>query len=380
MGAVGDAVNNVTKGIGGGLGGITHGFMNLIPGYAQGQEGQQQYQDQMNALISRIENEWQLPDYDKTPLTPQEFQQLAEYSPQVAAFVQQQQPSILPPDVVNKGTQAQQQALDMYGQLAKTGTDAGMQAQLEEAQMSADQTLRSNRANALQALANRGLGSSGATLGADIATSLGAAQQQRQASLEAASQAAQRKAQAIQGLGSLGTQIAGQEQQGAEFNANTMNNYNQILANRQQQYNQYAAQQQNQANMYNQQMAQDIANKNTGLQNQYSQYNRNREDTNKTNLANASNNKLNTVAGLQSGMYGQQNAYNQQQSQNMTNTFMNLVGMGTGAGGGLSKMFGSSNKGGGGINNAPDTGIGNQYTGGGYVTDYGNLAGMGAIV
>lgn len=328
-----------------------------------------QYAAAMQAIISKIDQNWDVPD--AAPLTPQEFQLLNQYSPQIAGFVQQQQPQLVPQNASNAGTQAQQQSLNQLGQLAQTGTDAGLNAQLQEAGMSADQRLRSNRANALQALANRGLGSSGATLSADIQAGLGASEQQRQMALEATAQAAQRKAQAIQGLGSLGTQVAGQQQQAGEFNANTLNQYNQLMTNRRQQYNDYVAGTQNQANMYNQQQAQNVANANTGLNNQYNMYN----NEQKWRQAGMKNQKLMTEAGMQSGLAGSGYQNQQQQIQNSTGMLMSALGLGAAAASGnpalasagagyQANQGASSPKGQYGVNAfSPNS------TGGGYVTD-----------
>jgi len=353
-----------------------------INDFIGGDTGEGSYKAQTEELINRIKNEWELPEYDQTPLTPKEYALLNQYAPQIAGFVQQQAPQLLS-NISGPGQKAQQQSLDQLSQLSKTGVDAGMQAQLEEAGMSADQALRSSKANALAALASRGLGSSGATLGADIAASLGAAEQQRKMSLEAASQAAQRKAQAIQGLGSLGSQVAGQEQQKEEFNANTLNQYNQLLANRRQQYNNYAAQTQNQANMYNQQQIQGTANANTGLSNQYNQFNRARDDRNRENLANSKNQRLQLESGLQAGMNQQELAYNQERARNATSTMMGLAGIP----GAIYNFSGSGKSSYRPNQGASDAGIGEQYTGGGYVTDTGGggmspeqLFGMGSTV
>jgi hypothetical protein len=378
---------DIGSAIGGGLDSVISGIQGLIPGVNDARNAQGAYQDQIKALIDRIQNEWNLPKYDQTPLTQQEYTLLNTYAPQVAGFVQQEAPQLLA-NVSNEGTQAQSQALNQLSDLSKTGVDAGTKAQYEEANMSADQALRSNRANALNLLAQRGLGSSGATLNADIGAGIGAADQQRRAALQAAADASQRKVQAIQGLGSLGSQIAGQQQQKDEFNANTLNQYNQLLANRRQQYENYAAQTQNQANMYNQQQAQGIANANTGIANQTNLANRQRQDQIESERANLLNQRLQLEAGLQSGAAGQQLGYANQQAQNKTGMFMNIVGMAMPPSlnqlqngiGPASSFFKGSKQGGGGSavsgggDNQPSGGYGNMnsnYSFGGYGADQG---------
>jgi hypothetical protein len=358
MGFFDDVVNGVVGGAigglpgtimglgGGGLNGAMDTIYGFIPGVSQGREAQAAYQRQIRELIDRIDKEWKLPNYDKTPLTQEEYTLLNMYAPQVAGFIQQQAPELLK-NVSNEGTQAQSQALTQLSDLSKTGNDAGTKAEYEAANMSADQALRSNRANALAALAQRGLGSSGATLNADIGAGLGAAEQQRKAALQSASDASQRRVQAIQGLGNLGSQVASQKQQGEEFNANTLNQYNQLLANRRQQYENYVADIQNQANMYNQQQSQNIANANTGVRNQTNTMNRQRNDAMENAMANAQNDKLRAIAGMQSGAAQQGLQYGQQQSQNMTNMFLGLAGIGGGlltggAGGGAMAAGGAS--------------------------------------
>lgn len=335
-GGIGGVVGGLTGGIpgaimgSGNLGNVMDTIEGYIPGVQQGRDAQGRYQQQIREIMDRINSEWKLPDYDKTPLTQEEYTVLNMYAPQVAGFIQQQAPELLK-NVSNEGTQAQSQALTQLGELSKGGEDVGTKAEYEAANMSADQALRSNRANALAALAQRGLGNSGATLNADIGAGLGAAEQQRKAALQAASDASQRRIQAIQGLGNLGSQVAQQKQQGEEFNANTLNKYNELLANRRQQYENYVADIQNQANMYNQQQSQNTANANTGIRNQTNIMNRQRNDAMENAMANAQNEKLRTMSGMQSGAAQQQLGYDQQQSQNMTNMFLGAMSIGAGA-------------------------------------------------
>ncbi len=363
---------------------------NAINGFLGGDTSgaQATYQGQLADIENQIKNNWSLPDYDQTPLTPQQFTVLNMFNPQLASYVQQNQPQMIA-KTNDQATQAQNQALQGLSQLSKTGVDAGMQAQLESAQMSADQALRSNKAQALQALQARGLGSSGATLGADIATSLGAAAQQRQGALQAAQDAANRKVQAIQGLGNLGSQIAGQEQQQNEYNAGTQNNYDTMIANRRQQYNNYVAQTQNEANMFNQQQQQQAANANTAVNNQFNMYNRSREDQNKTNTANSKNSQLAAETGIQGQAAQQQFGYDTQQAQNATQTMMGLFslagqgvksamsGLGGPAGGGGGTQV-SSPSGYGGPSSSYSLGGGSMAPAGGFDTFSEGLDGMGA--
>lgn len=316
--------------IGGGIGGIVEGVTNLIPGVVSGKRAQKEYQQQMSDLLGRIDKEWSLPTYDQTPLTQKEYTLLNMFAPQVAGFIQQQAPQLLS-NVKNKGVQAQEEALDKYQQLSGTGVDSATQAQYDLANYEADQAMRSNRANALQSLAQQGLASSGATLNADIGAGIAAADQQRRANLEAAAQAGQRRLQAIQGLGNLGSQVAGQKQQAEEFNANTLNRYNELLANRQQQYQNYLADTQNQANLYNQQQTQRVGDMNTALGNQTNLMNRQRQDQMEAAMTNAKNDKLRLLAGQEREMAGQRLNYAQNQSQNLTGAFLSLAGLGVGA-------------------------------------------------
>jgi hypothetical protein len=310
------------------LSSATSAIMSAVPGVNAGRQGQGDYQYNTQQLIDRIEKEWQLPAYQQTPLTPQEYSLLNQYAPQVAAFVQQQAPSLLS-NIQGPGQQAQQQSLQGLQQLASTGTDEATQALYQSANISADQAMRSNRANALSLLNARGLGSSGASLNADISTGLGAAEQQRQASLQAAAQQSQLKANAISQLGSLGTQVAGQQIGEQEYNANTLNQYNQQLANRLQQYNEYAASTSNQAQQFNQQQAQQVANQNTNTANQFAQYNRSNQINEATNLAQMNNQKVQAVAGIQGGANAQALGAAQQTSQNQTGFFLGALGLGS---------------------------------------------------
>lgn len=318
---------NPLSGVGSGISGITNGAMGLIPGVSTEEQGQANYQQQTQDLIARIQSQWQLPAYQQTPLTPQEYTLLNQYAPQVAAFVQQQAPQLLS-NIQGPGQQAQTEALQGLQGLATTGTSAADQAAYQSANISADQAMRSNRANAISLLNSRGLGNSGASLNADLSTGIAAAEQQRQASLQQAANSSQLKAQALSNLGSLGTNVAQQQIGEQEYNSNTLNQYNQLLANRLQQYQQYAADTQNQAQQFNQAQAQNISNQNVNTANQFATYNRTNQINEATNTAQSANQQLQTIAGIQSGSNAQALGAANALGQSETGTFMNLTGMG----------------------------------------------------
>lgn len=342
----------------------------LIPGFGDRQAASRDAARAAEALKKRIHDEWKKPVFDRTPLTPEEFRVLQQYEPQIAAFVEQQAPEMLK-NVRGEGRQAQLKALSELGQLADTGSTPGTRAAFEEANLTADQAMRSRRQNAIANLEAKGLaGTAGATLGADIGAGLAATEQQRLASLEQAKQEQAAKLQALNSLGAIGGQVEGQDERQQEINNQNLNNYYLNMADKRQKYNNYVAATQNQGQLYNIQQNQQNANMNTSQKNEYAK--RNQEYHNKLEQADAdnSNDELRLESGLDREEASRRYKEGIEGAQDKTKLFMNMIGAGAalyGAGGGGGGDSISEFKGPGGAPVADTYLGGNQSTGQAYV-------------
>lgn len=266
-----------------------------------------------DAIIAKIEKEWEMPEFDTSKFTPQEIQYIGDFMPQVAQYIQEQRPELV------KGLQAeaeknyQKQALAQMAQETQ-GKPVEVQdmirSKMELAQMQASQAEQSQRQSLLQDMANRGLMGTGQEA---LIASQGQQQQAqglRQAALQAGitgaqeQQAAQerenqRKMNAISALGSLSTNARQQELGIEESNVNAINAFNTRASTTLQQHLNSAADIQNQAALRNINAKQNVAAENVGVQNQAAQYNQSRSDKLTQALSDAKNAKLQTVAGLQ---------------------------------------------------------------------------------
>lgn len=171
--------------------------------------------------------------------------------------------------------QAQLDALSTLQNIGQSGgNDAQAQSAMLQARQQNDTAARGQREAVLQNAAARGISGSGLELSSALQADQGAADRNAMAGTQAAADANQRKLAAIEGLGSLGSQVQGQEfgQQAQQAQANDLiSRFNTANA---QQVNQANVGAQNQAQAGNLANAQSISNQNVGLQNYQQQYNK----------------------------------------------------------------------------------------------------------
>ena len=115
------------------------------------------------------------------------------------------------------GTEAQKQALQQLSGLTRTGLTAEDLASLEQIRRGVAQQERGQRQALLQQAQSRGQAGGQALLGSQLAAQQGAAERGYMGGMEQASQAQAGRRAAISGLGQLGTQFRGQEQQRAQM-------------------------------------------------------------------------------------------------------------------------------------------------------------------
>jgi hypothetical protein len=255
-------------------------------------------QDQIQAIIDKIDSQWQTPEYDQTPLTQEEYKVLETFVPEAAQFVQEQAPQLITEAGAQDVKRVEREALQSLVDQTKVGETAQGRAQREMGAMQAEQVGARMRQQALDELARSGQLVGGERLVMESAASGEAAQRAREASLQAAAADEQRRMQALGQVGSLAGQIRQQEMSKERSNVDIANSFNQRLSMRRQAHLDTITQQRNQANLMNQQARQQVANQNVALKNAMRQYERQRADTIAREKAQMANQKLQAQAGL----------------------------------------------------------------------------------
>lgn len=256
-------------------------------------KAQAAYEDAMRKLQQMIENEWEVPEFER--FTPQEYQLLSIYNPEIAQYIQESAPQLLNEAASQGLINKQNQVLSkMEGQIAEGGEDAVSRAENAKLASEADAQRRSSRNNLLADYGRRGLAGSADEMLADAASVDSVNEQQYLGSLQNAANAQRRKADLLnQYSGTLGS-MRGQNLAVESQNANTTNSFNERMTRNLNQYNQYMAQQRNDAQLYNNNNRQNISNANIDLRNNSDMENYRR----RMNITNLKNQKVMAKAGM----------------------------------------------------------------------------------
>jgi hypothetical protein len=255
----------------------------------------------IESAIKKLNDGWQHPELDTTPITPEELRVLEQYAPKVAQFTQENAPQLVRGLGQQEAISAQRDALQRL-QAMSVGEDPISRAQQESAVTKAQQSLAGERANILQELAARGAGGGGTEVLAQMAAAGNAERMARQESLDAAAQNAMRRQQALTQMAGLAGTMRGQAAQQEQTNVDILNSFNQRAAMRKQAYDQYKAAQENEAKLRNMSEAQrlyeaserakyDAAIRNQALKNQA-----------ETARASSQNELLSRTTGMETGL------------------------------------------------------------------------------
>lgn len=253
--------------------------------------------DKVDGIIGAIKD----PNFDYNKLSPQDYQLLQKYQPQVAAFVAEKAPTLVKADSAGAlaGRAAQMQALEKYRQLGQTGEDSQSRIMRDQALQAAQSQNQGQQASIMDQFQRQGQGGSGNNLVAALLAQQGAGRNATMASQQAGTDAMQQRLQALKEGASLGGTVRGEDVNMEGQNANILNSYNQRFAANQNLFNQYAANTQNDAQRYNIGAAQQIANMNTGQQNQASNDYQNRYNALQQQQFGDASNKANMSIGNQ---------------------------------------------------------------------------------
>lgn len=253
--------------------------VNAYAAYKKGEISEAEYR-QAVAAANELENKLRTmrPDETWENIDPKLLSEAAKYSPEIAAFVQENAPQLIQEPESDTEKRVQRQALQTLAAQAETGRDVISEAQREQALFEADARAKARRGQLMEALRRQGALGSGAGLVAQLQGEEEAARGAREEALRGTQEAELRRRQALGQAASLAGQIRGQNIQVESANVGTMNAYNQRLANARNLYNQYSASERNRAQALNQQRQRETEQYNIGLQNQYAMFNRQQQE------------------------------------------------------------------------------------------------------
>lgn len=244
--------------------------------YLNSEEGRSLQQDEIKKIRSTI-NALQSPNFDTQRLTPEQYEVLGTYTPDVASYVAEKAPQMVTGSSTPEaklGRSVQMDALQNLIAQSRGGADA--MSRLGEAQRQSQLrgALGSQLLQAQEQAARRGTGfGSGSTLGALLAGNSQAADRAGMQGLQQESELQGRRMAAQSGAAQLGAQLYGQDLGVESQNVGAINAYNQRVADSQNAYNQYASHLGNQAQMTNLGARQQTAHQNVASRNQAAQYN-----------------------------------------------------------------------------------------------------------
>ena len=207
------------------------------------------------------------PGAEPPPINLQRFALLKEYIPEAADYYEQQAPELVTEADSGFEKGKQRQALEQLSGLSETGDDAISRAATEKAAFEADAAAKSRRAEVMRQMIQGGLGGSGQGILSGIAGQQQADSNQYLGGLQSAADAQKRRMDAISQLGSLSTNVRGQNFNAEQANKQIMNRFTENVANSKNVYNQKVAADRNEASRFNINQNQNIADKNIGLGN-----------------------------------------------------------------------------------------------------------------
>jgi hypothetical protein len=211
----------------------------------------------IESAIAKLEQGWQNPELDTTPITPEELRVLQQYTPKIAQFTQENAPQLMRGLGQQEAISAQRDALQRL-QAQSVGEDEISRAQQAAATTRAQQQLAGERSNILREMAARGVSGGGQEILAQMAAAGQAEQMARQEGLSAAAQNAARRQEALRQMAGLAGTMRGQAAQQEQTNVDILNSFNQRASMRKQAYDQYKAAQENEAQMRNMSEAQRV--------------------------------------------------------------------------------------------------------------------------
>lgn len=290
--------------------------------YKRAMEAARVFENQLRQL--RPSDTWQ-------DINPELLKEVAKYSPEVAAFVQENAPQLITEAKSETEKRVQKEALQKYAAMSETGRDVISDAQREQALFEADARARSRQQQLQEALRRKGQLGSGQARALQFQLEQQEAQNARQAALQGVQESENRRRQSLSQAASLASQLRQSNLQVETANVNTMNSYNSRLANARNLYNEYAANTRNQAQQINQQREMERERYNLGLTNQYNMFNRMQREAAKERARQFDENLLNRMYDIREGNQGRRSQSEKEYVGDMGTAITSGLGAGMGA-------------------------------------------------
>ena len=219
------------------------------------------------------------PAFDMAGITPDKYEVVGQYLPEVAQFIAERNPELAQfSQEGRQGRDAQIQALNdikmRTGQLSDAEAQEASMSAMRDAQINA----QSRSESILQDANRRGQLGSGAALAAQLQSSGDQMERGANLSSNAYLEALKNKLGALRDSGTQGRQLAQDDLGQQNSNAAIINSYNQRASRDMNAFNQNAAEVRNKGQIFNIGNAQDAANRNVIASNQAKYSNQNRTD------------------------------------------------------------------------------------------------------
>lgn len=240
-----------------------------------------EYDISVNDPPDFIEGQLKGANLDFSAFTPENFKVLQQYAPQAAAYVAEQNPTLVQGSALaREGRSGQAEAFREYQKMAR-GESPELQVRLAEANRNSQAQAQQRSQSALSDAARRGTAGGGLEFASQLQGSSDSMARGAQNSQSAALAAYQAKMDAVRQSGQMGRELAGDELSQEAQNAQAINSFNQRTSRNYQDYLNQQATLANEAQRLNIGQNQQVANANTAQSNDAQKYNR----ENKNNLA-----------------------------------------------------------------------------------------------
>lgn len=312
-------------------------YMGLKAAREKGEISEQEYQESVRA-INKLEQELKSlrPDETWENIDPQLLQKAAEYSPDIAAFVEENAPQLITEAGAAAERRIQRQALQKYAAQAETGRDVIADAQREQAIFESGTRAKQRQQALMQKMKQQGMLGSGAELAAQLQIEQAEAQAAREQSLRGVQEAEMRRRQALGEAAQLAGQMRSQALNVESANVSTMNAYNQRLANAKNLYNRYASGARNEAQLENQRREIARQSANIQLANEYAKFNRQQQEAARERARQYDVDVAKTIFGKRQGAESGKYDAKRQGIADRTTAWTSGIGTGIGAYGALS--------------------------------------------
>jgi len=201
-------------------------------------------------------------------ITPEMYQQVGQYVPEMASFVQEAMPQLVEASAAAQtGRRAQLDALERYKQIASGEFDPMLQQRLMEASEKARTDAQSRQASIMQDAQRRGQFGSGIMLASQQAAAGDEMARQARESQMAAAEAYRNQLMALDKSASLGGDIRQSEMGEEARNVGILNSFNERTSRNYQDYLQSRADALNRAKIMETERARQVADANVQLRN-----------------------------------------------------------------------------------------------------------------